>query len=173
MFRLSSLLLIVLSFVLSGCSSKLPEPLPVGVEAPLARLSYADGGYDSLASFRGSRVVLFFWAEWCSKSRRSMEGFNDLARQYEQATRGGSRAPSTVFLAVDLDEYAKKSSVEAYLKKQGYTAPRHIFSGNGGDDETALAFQVFTLPRFFVVGPTGRIELSTDSVGELEDFLGY
>ena len=108
---------------------------------------------------------MLFWAKWCSRSKKAMRHFNDFALKTKSLGR------STVFLAVNLDDFQNTEEVRDYIKESNLTSFRHVISGNGSNDETALAFKAFVIPRFFVISPDGLIKISTKEASEVEEYL--
>ncbi|MCB0330181.1 MAG: TlpA family protein disulfide reductase [Bdellovibrionales bacterium] len=164
---LCALALVCCLFCLSGCGTKLPDALTPGLQVPYTRVTYLDGGYDTIHRYRGTKLAVLFWAKWCSKSRGQLDAFNRIARDYSPKT-GGSK---TTFLAVNLDDFKVEDDLRRYLEAQGITSVKHVFSGNGADDEAALAFRAFEIPIVFVVDEQGVVKLTSFDVDDIREHL--
>jgi peroxiredoxin len=101
----------------------------------------------SLASFRGSVVVLNFWGSWCSPCRAEAPALAALAARYRSA---GVR-----FLGIDIQD--EPSSAEAFMHTFRISYP----SLNDPGDEIALAFRKTVppaaIPTTLVIDRTGHI----------------
>ena len=157
-----------ISFLFAGCGSSIPDPLPPGNTAPLARVTYLNGEYDTLASYRGRNLALIFWAKWCSRSRSEIKDFHEIAKQYNRLPRG----TRVEFVAVNLDTAEDAEEMRQFIASNNLmSAVRHAHSGNAGDDEAALLFQVYEVPTMVLINPQGTIQLVTDDAEELNDIL--
>jgi len=126
-----------------------PAPTPVstadvGQAAPPLKLPLAGGGGDlNLAHYRGSVVVLNFWATWCVPCRSEMPVFERAQQQY--------RANGLVVLGVDFQE--NDDDVLAYLREIGVTFPSAIDRSG----EVARAWRATGLPTTFLIDRQGII----------------
>ena len=154
-----------LSFIFIICgacsSSSLPDPIEPGTQAPFVRMTYVDGVYGSLTSFRGKKVAFLFWAEWCSKSKNAISEFSKLATKH----------PQTTFIAVNLDEQKNEEKFREYIATHKLPGVKHVFSGNGGDDETAHAFRIYDVPNVVAVDGSGIVRIVSSDVDDLESFF--
>ena len=91
---------------------------PCHCSSPLAGTG---GGELDLAHYRGSVVLLNFWATWCVPCRSEMPVFERAQQQY--------RDQGLVVLGVDFQE--NEADVLAYLREIGVTFPSAI--DRGGD----------------------------------------
>jgi cytochrome c biogenesis protein CcmG/thiol:disulfide interchange protein DsbE len=127
-----------------------PAPAPtstadVGQPALPLKLPLAGsgGGELDLARYRGSVVVLNFWATWCVPCRSEMPVFEHAQQQY--------RDRGLVVLGVDFQE--NESDVLAYLREIGVTFPSAI--DRGGD--VARQWRATGLPTTFLIDRQGII----------------
>jgi len=85
------------------------------LEAPDFSAIDDDGNEVRLSDFRGTPVVLNFWASWCGPCRSEMPTFNKVSREYTE--------DELVFLMVDLVD-GQRETVEkgrAYIEENGFT----------------------------------------------------
>jgi thiol-disulfide isomerase/thioredoxin len=96
---------------LSGCSRRSPESgmgAEIGQSAPGFKLRDLNGQQISLDQFKGSVVMLDFWATWCGPCRMTMPLMESLHKEY---------ADRLVLLTVNLQE--PRDVVLDYTRAQG------------------------------------------------------
>jgi thiol-disulfide isomerase/thioredoxin len=126
-----------------------PAPTPastadVGQVAPPLKLPLAGGGGDlDLARYRGSVVILNFWATWCVPCRSEMPVFERAQQQY--------RDKGLKVLGVDFQE--NDADVLAYLEEIGVTFP----SALDRDGDVARGWRATGLPTTFLIDREGII----------------
>ena len=123
------------------------EPLPVpGHQAPDFGLKNLDGESVSLREFRGSPVMLNFWATWCGSCRFERPFIQQV---YEDPF---WKAEGLVILAVNLGE--SPAAVRGFIEGGGYTFPVLLDTtgavGNG--------YNVSSIPRTFFIDESGIIK---------------
>lgn len=132
-----------------------------GRAAPNFTLASLDGQRHTLADFRGSWVLVNFWASWCGPCRDETP---DLQSFFEhQANRG------VVVLGVNSQE--QPGAARSFLDEFGVTYP--VVLDRSG--EVSAAYGVGRgMPVSFVVSPTGVIErvilsrVTDDEFAEIE-----
>jgi len=131
----------LLALLLAVPSSAAGPPSPGEPAPPFTLPDLADRAV-SLASFKGSLVLIHFWATWCPTCREEMG-------LLEEAARGHTRG--FVILGVNLGE--KRTKVASYVEASGITFPV-LLDGRG---KVAAAYDVLSLPITVVVAPDGRV----------------
>jgi peroxiredoxin len=132
------LTLVAVSSVRRGAGPGLPLDSP----APALCLPGLDGSTTDLAAFRGSVVVLNFWASWCPPCVHEMPSLEGLHRAL------GSEGLVVIGVSVDEDERALRSFVE----EQGITFP--ILRDPGGR-KADTAYRALEFPTTFVIDRDG------------------
>jgi thiol-disulfide isomerase/thioredoxin len=123
-----------------------------GGDTPPLELVDLDGKRHRLADYRGSAVLVNFWATWCVPCRDEMPSIERLRASLE-----GRRF---VVLAVNLAE--PESRIRKFLEVVPVRFPVLLDS----DTNTTRAWQARVLPATYIVGPDGRIRYR--HIGELD-----
>ncbi len=125
--------------------------LSVGDEAPNFTLETLDGQEVSLADYRGSLVVLDFWATWCRPCKMG------LPKLQEFATWAEAEGLPVKVLPVDILENKPpdlaKAAVSNYWKASRFTMQTLM----DYDNTTARAYQVGGIPHTVIVDPQGKV----------------
>jgi peroxiredoxin len=98
----------------------------------------------SLTEFRGSVVLLNFWATWCPPCIAEMPDLEKLHRELKEH--------GFVLVAISIDTGGKKA-VAPFWEKTGLTFPS-LLDGSG---EVATRYGVRSLPTSFLINPRGEI----------------
>jgi len=143
------------------------QTLPTPIPAPGFRLTDVDGAPRALASFRGSVVLLNFWATWCIPCRDEMPVMERVHRSY--------RERGLVVLAVNFKESAPE--VRLFLDKLGVSFGTVLDT----DGKVSEKYRVRGLPVTFLVDREGTLRWKAIGVREwdgphgrahLEEVLG-
>jgi thiol-disulfide isomerase/thioredoxin len=130
---------------LSGASD-LPD-----VTGPVARAA-TDGGEESipvLASLRGKKILVYFFAPWCQVCRLSAGNLKSIE---------GWFGPDVAVVAVALD-YSKISEVTAFVHDTGMAESGVVL----GNDAIQSAYRISAYPTYYVIAKDGTV--SGKSVG--------
>ncbi|MBM3150340.1 MAG: redoxin domain-containing protein, partial [Chloroflexi bacterium] len=123
--------------------ASLPVGPKIGNRAPDFTLKTINGEEISLKSLRGKKVVLNFWATWCSPCVGEMPYFQDITRTWKE--------DELVVLAVNLEENI--STVRNFLAGERFTFTILL------DIEGAVGsrYDVSSIPRTFFIDREGII----------------
>lgn len=122
-----------------------------GPATPALTLNDMAGREHRLADYRGSVVLVNYWATWCAPCRDEMPSMQELKDRL-----AGRRF---VVLAVNLDE--PESRIHKFLAQMKLD---FVFLLDPGK-KAARAWNARILPASFIIGPDGRVRYSV--VGEL------
>lgn len=117
-----------------------------GLPAPAFDLPALDGSRTSLASLRGKRVLLHFWATWCGVCRQELSALN--------AVQDGLGAEEElVTIVADTDD---RSALERFVREHGLRYPVLL-----GTPEVLRAFRIGAFPTNYYLSPDGIIRGQT------------
>ena len=136
--------LVVVSTVFFGGVDTAPE---LAAEFSLRSL---DGIDVSLAEYRGSLVILDFWATWCKPCTKTFPELHRLQQDY--ADRG------VVLLVVSLDKSAQRAI--DHLGEQGYPTDNVLWGSLEEAREVKALYGVGGIPRTFLIDRAGYIRYS-------------
>jgi peroxiredoxin len=122
---------------------------PVDAKTANLNLKFNDlqGKSVSLSDFRGSVILLDFWATWCPPCRKEIPGFIELYNTYK--SRG------LVVIGVSMDDADDVADVKRYAAQIKMNYP--ILLGAGREDDIKPSFGELPLPTSFVIARDGRI----------------
>lgn len=113
-----------------------------GQPAPQVTFERWDGSQGSLADYRGTPLVLNFWASWCPPCVAEMPGFEQVHRQFDGRV---------AFLGLDLQD--DRAAAEALVDRTGVTYDL-------GVDRSGEIFQAFGgigMPTTVFISAEGEI----------------
>ena len=144
---------------LSSCGSASGggSPAPVvgghaGDVAPAAAGTSIEGHPVALSAWRGSVVVILFWASWCIPCQAEQPAVSALAEQEVKA------AVHFVGVSVDVD----RTAAQSYITR--FAVPYDSLLDS--TETLAVDFEVAGPPTTFVIGRGGRV--AAELVGELD-----
>lgn len=140
-----------------------------GTAAPDLKLKTPEGKTVSLLSYQkakkkgqaGKTLVLDFWASWCPDCRKDAPEVVRMYREYSQK--------DIEFVGVSMD-----TDVDAWQKaigKYGITYPQVSELKKFKDTDVAKAYGVGWIPSMVVVGPDGKVALSTVLTYKVDKYL--
>lgn len=105
-----------------------------------------DGNSVKLSDFKGTPVVLNFWASWCPPCKSEMPDFNETYKTYENKVQ---------FMMVNLTDGDRETleSAKTFLDEQEYTFP--VFFDT--KSEAANAYDVYSIPTTFFIDAEGNV----------------
>jgi protocatechuate 3,4-dioxygenase beta subunit/thiol-disulfide isomerase/thioredoxin len=124
------------------------QALKLGAPAPSFDVDTLDGRRVKLEDFRGKRVLVVFWAAWCS---RCIDEIPDLKAVYNRFGKDGRLAIVTLSLDPEKDAPRKVMREEAIAWPQG-------FLGDWPEGGVQDAYLVEEIPAVFLVGPDGTLK---------------
>jgi cytochrome c biogenesis protein CcmG/thiol:disulfide interchange protein DsbE len=143
------LLALILTQLLTPVPSRsVSDPL-IGHPAPgfsLATLSpSSEKSPLSLADFKGTAIVLNFWASWCDPCKEEMPLLENNWKQLQ------AQGKNVVFLGIDFQE--SKTDAANFLKQQDVTYPT-VLDASGS---VAASYKIVSLPDTFFISSQGIV----------------
>ncbi|MCI1966099.1 MAG: TlpA family protein disulfide reductase [Oscillospiraceae bacterium] len=116
------------------------------VEAPDFTVYDTDGTAVRLSDFRGTPVVLNFWASWCYYCTREMPAFDRVYQEEKDSVR---------FLFVNWTDGSRETQEkgEAYLKEKGYGFPAYYDL----NQEAVSAYELTGIPATVFIRSDGTV----------------
>ena len=137
--------------------------LKPGTRAPEFKLKTYDGKDISLSQYRGSYVVLDFWASWCPDCRRDIPAMKALYEQF--------RDYGVQFVGISFDtdrELWAKTYWEQYQMHWTQVSELKKFKKNTLIDQL---YKINWIPSMYLVDPEGKIVMGTVEVNKLKTKL--
>ncbi len=101
-----------------------------------------------LSDYRGSVVLVDFWASWCGPCRASFPAYDSLRKKLQ--SNYGKHSFEVLAINVDME----KQEALLFLNKQRVSFP--VLDENTGG-QTQHNYQILAMPTAFLVDPEGRI----------------
>ena len=103
-----------------------------------------EGNAYRLSDFRGTPVVLNFWASWCGPCKMEMPDFDEKSKEL---------VGKVQFLMVNLTDGAQETvaSASAFIAQEGYTFP--VFYDT--QQSAAMAYGVYSIPTTYFIDAEG------------------
>ena len=131
---------------------KLQMTLDAGSVAPDFKLKDTDGNEVTLASLKGSVVVIDFWATWCGPCMKGLPKVEEFAKWAKESGKAVK-----VFGINTMEESEGpddlKAKIADFWKKKGFTFPTLL----DGENEASKAYGVQGIPFTVVIDPQGKV----------------
>lgn len=117
----------------------------VGAPAPGLEAETLDGQAASLASLRGTPVLLNVWATWCHPCQDEIPVLEALHQAYD--------GRGLEVIGVTIDDENKGTAIRDFAKRFGMTYP----VWHDPDQRVMAAFSVVGVPTSFLISRSGRV----------------
>lgn len=137
------------------------ELLPAGTLAPEFEIQDMSGKTVRLSDFRGSYVVLDFWATWCPDCRADVPALKEIVKKY------GSKKIRFISISSDTDREKWVSYVKENKMKWTHVSelvPRK-------ESKVSADYRVRWIPSVYVIDPEGKILLGTVVLPKVDNLL--
>lgn len=160
---------VIIAFVLLGINplQRTPQPsntlvrnsvVDIGEPAPEFELQSLDGESISLGDYRGSAVLINFWATWCAPCELEMP---DIEEKYQEFN------PDLKVIAVNFDE--PPEDVEAFVDKLGLTFDMVLDPGSVVQE----LYRVRGYPTSYFVDQDGNLQFQHIGIMTMEQLEEY
>lgn len=137
--------------------------LKAGETAPEFKLNTADGKEIELSDFRGSYVVLDFWASWCPDCRKDIPEMKELFNEFKDQN------VSFIGISYDTDRDAWiKCYWDTY--KMYWTQVSELKRWKHGTT-TDQQYHINWIPTMYLIDPEGKVVLGTVDIARLRNAL--
>jgi len=138
------------------------ELVKVGTQAPDFKMQTPDGKFIQLSQVaKGKTIVLDFWASWCPDCRKDAP---EVVRMYETYHKNGVEF---IGVSMDTDVEAWKHAIEKYAIVYPQASELKKFK----ETDIAKAYGVNWIPSLVVIGPDGKVKLSTVMSNKVDQYL--
>ena len=137
------------------------ELIKPGTPAPDFKMKTIDGKTFKLSKLKGKTVVLDFWASWCPDCRKDAP---EIVRMYKQFA-----SPDVEFVGVSMDTDIEKW--RAACEQYGIVYTQVSELRNFKDTDIAQLYGVKWIPSMVVIGPDGKVALSTVLSYKVDKYL--
>lgn len=138
--------LAVVGLLAFGLLSKGDSGLALGEAAPAPAMPQLEGGGEgSLADYRGSWVLVNFWASWCEPCRGEAPALEQFQRQHQ----------GDDFTVLGIDTRDLSGDGRAFVEKYGLSYPQL----RDGDGSVSHDFGTTGVPENFLIDPRGKVRL--------------
>ncbi len=120
--------------------------LAIGAKAPEISLPSPEGDMVSLSSFKGSYVLIDFWAAWCKPCRQENPNVVRLYKKYHQ------KGFEILGVSLDRTKDAWLSAIEQDGLVWNHVSDLKYFRSKAAED-----YQIQAIPATYLVGPEGKI----------------
>jgi peroxiredoxin len=127
------------------------ELLKTGTSAPDFKLTDINGNAVSLSQFKGKYVVIDFWASWCPDCRKDAPNIVNLYNMYKDK--------GVVFIGVSFDNDKKAWTSAVNQIGMKYYSVCELKKWH--DTIISGLYQIKWIPSMYLVGPDGKVALST------------
>jgi cytochrome c biogenesis protein CcmG/thiol:disulfide interchange protein DsbE len=145
--KLTVVLVSFLAFFLFSLGCR--EKVSAGPTAPDFSLPDLSGNMTSLAQYRGSVVLLDFWATWCPPCKMSIPELVKLQKKY--------REKGLVILGISLDDPGRASDKYLRAFKEKYSINYTILRFNRQVVLDYFGFEAPAIPTMFLIDREGKI----------------
>jgi len=138
--------LAVVGLLAFGLLSKGSSGIALGDPAPVTTLPrLGGGGSESIADYRGSWVLVNFWASWCVPCREEAPALEDFQRRYGDDS----------FTVLGIDSRDLSGDGREFVREFELSYPQ-LRDGDGG---IAHDFGTTGVPENYLVDPRGKVRL--------------
>lgn len=159
--RNAALAAIFVFVLFSGSAQAVSPSAIIGKPAPAFDLEKPDGGRISLASLKGSVVILTFWATWCAPCKVEMPTLEEAYKKH-----GGKGVT-----VVGVNFQQEKPQIKKFTESNKLTFPIAM----DVDGKTADAYNIPGLPTTFFIGADGVLAGYHEGIVKpelLEEWIG-
>jgi thiol-disulfide isomerase/thioredoxin len=115
-------------------------------DSPEMSFRSVDGKNISLKDLKGKMVLVDFWATWCGPCMAEAGHMVETNNKYAEK--------GLQIIGISLD--ADRAELQNVVKEKGFVWPQY-YDGRGWDNRFAKEWGVHSIPRTFLIDPTGKV----------------
>lgn len=124
------------------------RPLPAAEKTqafPDLEFVGSDGSVIKLSQFKGSVVVINFWATWCGPCRLELPQLQNAYNRYSDR--------NFVLLTINVDQEQNRPRIAPFMKKYNLSLPVYY-----GSPEATMQLTAMGIPSTYIIRPDGGLE---------------
>lgn len=150
---------IILTDIYSNTRSEDYLNVTTGKDAPDFEIKDTSGNTITLKDFKGSYLLIDFWASWCGPCKQSLPMLRSITEDYT------AKGLKVLGISMDKDkvQWVNSISIDKMTWLQGSDLKGQSLTN---EDNISFKYEISGVPQFFIISPDGKILLRELGYGE-------